>query len=119
MTTPLVECSFFLPVRRDANLSDGSLHSDSTWDWLDLELFTRFGGGTIAPGNYRGFYVDPDTKQKVDDESRRFIVAVPESETDRLRLFLQGVCVLFVQKCIYLSVAGRVEFVSPAGGPPP
>ena len=110
-----LECSFFVPVRRDSNLSDGAYHEDKTWDLLDLELFDRFGGGTMAPGLYRGFYMDPDTKQRVGDESHRFIVALPESELEQLRLFLRAVCVMFGQKCIYLSVAGRVEFIEAAG----
>ena len=85
---------------------------------LDMELFDRFGGGTAAPGKYRGFYTDPDTKQRVGDESFRFIVAVPEvRKLDRLRLFLSAVCVMFGQKCIYLSIAGRVESIGPAGSP--
>ena len=111
----IVECSFFVPLRRDANLSDGAVHPKEAWTLLDMEMFDRFGGGTTAPGKNRGFYTDPDTKQRVGDESRRFIVAVPEAELDRLRLFLSGVCVMFGQKCIYLSIAGRVEFIGPAG----
>src|SRR5689334_10211067 len=51
----LLECSFFIPLRRDANLSDGALHPREAWDWLDNELFVRFTGGTRAPGEYSGF----------------------------------------------------------------
>jgi hypothetical protein len=42
------ECSFLIPIRRDKNLSDGELHSQEVWDWLDDELFARFGGRTIG-----------------------------------------------------------------------
>jgi hypothetical protein len=31
-----------------------------------------------------------------------------------LRQLLQGVCDLFQQKCVYLNVAGHVEFVRPS-----
>ena len=110
-----VECSFFVPLKRDAILSDGALHESTVWEWLDNELFERFGGGTMAPGTYRGFYTDPDTQQRVGDESYRFIVALPESDADKLRKLLQAVCVLFAQKCIYLSIAGRVEFIAATG----
>ena len=48
----------------------------------------------------------------MDDESARFIVALPESQVDELRQLLVEACNRFYQKCIYLSVAGQVEFVN-------
>jgi len=111
MPGSLVECSFFIPLRRDANLSDGASHPQEAWEWLDDELFDRFYGRTVAPGTYHGFYVDPDTGERVADESYRYIVAVPKGEVNRLRSVLAAACVIFAQKCIYLSVAGKVEFV--------
>ena len=107
----VLECSFFIPIRRDANLSDGGPHSAEDWEWLNDELFGRFGGRTIAPGLYDGFYRDPDTKERVADESRNFIVAVSAPQLDELRAFLAEACVRFQQKCIYLSAAGEVEFI--------
>jgi hypothetical protein len=44
-------------------------------------------------------------------ESRRFIVAIPQSRLDELRLLLVEACTWFFQKCIYLNVAGEVEFI--------
>lgn len=108
---PLWECTFFIPVRRDGNLSDGQPHSTEAWEWLDSAMFDRFGGRTIAPGLYDGFYEDPDTKQRVPDKSRRFIVAVRQADLDDLRLFLGDARLVFQQKCIYLSIGGRVEFI--------
>jgi hypothetical protein len=108
---PLTECSFFIPIRRDAGLSDGELHSSDAWEWLDDELYAQFGARTIAPGYYEGFYQDPDTKKRVPDQSRKYIVAVTGSAVDQLRALLAKACVAFQQKCIYLSVAGQVEFV--------
>ena len=107
----IVECSFLIPIRRDANLSDGLPHSTDIWDQLDQAIFTRFGGLTYDPDVYRGAYRDPDTGERVDDESRRFIVAIPRSRLDELRQLLGEACGWFMQKCIYLSVAGEVEFV--------
>ena len=112
----IVECSFFIPLRRDANVSDGEAHPPEAWDWLDNELWHRFKGGSMAPGQYHGFYEDPDTGSRVDDESFRFIVAVPKQEVEGLRMLLSAACVIFAQKCIYLSVAGKVEFVGGAHG---
>jgi hypothetical protein len=110
---PLLECTFFIPVRRDENLSDGLTHDPETWDWLTTQLFIRFHGGTTAPGIYRGFYQDPDTHEQVADESYNYIVAIEESRVDELKQLLSAACALFQQKCIYLSVAGRVEFIGP------
>jgi hypothetical protein len=108
----IVECAFLIPIRRDVLLSDGETHSAETWDKLDDQLYSRFGGGTNAPGLYAGFYMDPDTGQRVSDESKRIIAAIPESRIDELRQLLVEACDWFQQKSIYLSVAGRVEFVS-------
>jgi hypothetical protein len=110
----VTECSFFVPIRRDANLSDGELQSTDAWDWLDDELFDRFSGGTIAPGLYSGFYRDPDTQERVSDESLKFIVAVAEDRLDEMRDLLTTACSKFQQKCIYLSVGGTVEFIEAA-----
>ena len=108
---PVLECSFLIPVRRDPHLSDGRLHDRVVWRWLRRELFVRFGGATLAPGRYSGFYTDPDTGEQVSDESRRYFVALPKERVRELRIFLKAVCVEFYQKCIYLNVAGRVELV--------
>ena len=112
--TRFSECTFFIPIRRDANLSDGELHSVEMWEWLDDELFERFGGRTIAPGLYEGFYRDPDTKERVPDQSRKYFVAVSGTRIRSLRDLLRDACTRFRQKCIYLSVAGEVEFIEAA-----
>ena len=109
-----IECSFLIPIRRDANLSDGKPHSRKLWVWLNRELEIRFEGWTVAPGRYEGFYRDPDTQERVSDESVKYIVAVRESSVRELRTLLSAACVLFQQKCIYLSVAGKVEFIEAA-----
>lgn len=84
-----------------------------TWIWLEKVLFADFAGGTVAPGNYQGFYEDPDTGEVVRDRSRKFIVAIPRDALGDLRNLLREACERFAQKCIYLSVAGQVEFVRP------
>jgi hypothetical protein len=107
----VVECSFFIPVRRDAILSDGQFHTAETVSWLDNELYLQFEGRTIAPGFYEGCYKDPDTGEQVTDQSRKYTVAMPRSQVDALRSLLSVACVLFQQKSIYLNVAGKVEFI--------
>ena len=81
------------------------------WEWLDDELFDRFSGRTIAPGLYDGFYRDADTGERVADASRKYVVAMTESQLEELRTLLAVVCVKFQQKCIYLSVADLFEFI--------
>jgi len=107
----IVECSFLIPVLRDNALSDGTEHSTEQWEWLTSELWDRFGGATESPGLYSGFYTDPDTGEKVTDESRRFTVAVSEQRLEDVRDLMREACQIFCQKCIYLSIAGKVEFI--------
>ena len=106
-----MECYFLVPLHRDSDLADGAPHLSYCWEWLDREILTRYQARTIAPGVYEGIYSDPDTGKPVQDQSRKFIVAMPRSRVDELRRLLVQVCVEFEQKCIYLCVAGKVEFV--------
>jgi hypothetical protein len=106
----LLECSFLIPIRRDRLLSDGKKHSKSAWAWLDDELFA-FGGATRATEHYVGFYLDRQTGEQVWDESIKYFAALPRRQVDQLRGLLRQTCGRFGQKCIYLSVAGSVEFV--------
>jgi hypothetical protein len=106
----LYECSFLIPIRRDHLLSDGKPHRKRVWAWLEAGL-VAFGGATRAPDLYEGWYFDPQTGQQVRDQSRKYFVALRRGQLDQLRGFLRLACREFQQKCIYLSVAGRVEFV--------
>ncbi len=108
---PLIECEFFIPIRRDKDLADGELHQTESWDWLTGELLERFTGMTLAPGFYEGAWKNPKTGAPVTDQSRKYTVALPESRLGDLRALLAGACGVFRQQCVYLSVAGRVEFV--------
>jgi len=53
--TPMLECSFLIPVRRDSKLSDGQAHDPAAWEWLDQRLFDLFAGGTLDRGPISGF----------------------------------------------------------------
>jgi hypothetical protein len=70
-----------------------------------------FGGRTIAPGLYEGFYADPDTGERVNDQSRKYIVAVPEDALEQLRVLMREARAVFRQKCIYLNIGGQVELI--------
>lgn len=109
----VLECSFLIPLRRDAEISDGELHAPQAWQWLRNELYSRFDGWTIAPGIYEGAWKNARTRQPIHDQTRRFIVALAEERVAELRQLLRDACEQFDQQCIYLSVAGEVEFVGP------
>jgi hypothetical protein len=106
----LLECTFLIPIRRDRNLSDGKRHNQAAWDWLENSL-SEFGGATRDAALQEGWYLDPDTGGRVTDLSRRYTVAVSRKGMGPLRAVLREACSVFRQKCIYLSVAGQVEFV--------
>lgn len=106
------ECTFLIPIHRDENFSDGQLHDAAEWDWLKEQMWKLFNTpGTLAPGLYEGGYIDPDMGERVLDQSRKFFVAVPERDVRKVQRMLMQACKVFGQKCIYLSVAGKVELV--------
>jgi hypothetical protein len=106
-----VECSFLIPIRRDQELSDGELHSVDAWNWLTDHLYELFKAWTRVPGLQRGVWESSKTGKPVPDQSRRYVVAVPPRRVAELRRLLTEACWVFHQQCIYLSVAGQVEFV--------
>jgi hypothetical protein len=59
-----------------------------------------------------GSYTEEATGRRVHDESRRYTVAIPEAKVEALRGLLRKAANTFDQKCLYLSVAGTVEFVT-------
>jgi len=109
----MVECHFLIPLRRDAEIADGEPHDLKDWDWLELQIQHLFGFWTVAPGYYHGAWMSPRTGQLITDQSRRFILALPENDIDSLRNLLKLVCRVFPQQCVYLAIAGKVEFVEP------
>ncbi len=113
MAKRLLECSFLIPVFRDKGLSDGKPHRRTAWKWLDNQLM-KYEGATRALELYEGWYPDPETGKRVVDRSRRFWVALSAEGVRRLRRLLIEACRVFLQKSIYLSIAGRVEFVRKA-----
>ncbi len=119
MKEKLAECSFLIPMVRD---SDRKPHPIETWWAFQEELRTAWPEGHTGPEwAYRdvrpisGEYRDSGTGRVVRDVSRRFTLAVPESRVGALRSILADAARRFDQKAIYLSVAGVVEFVVPAG----
>jgi hypothetical protein len=122
MGNEIVECSFLIPIVRD---SDKAKHRPLAWRLLVDELRRVFPQGHSGP--QMAFYLDcellpgqwvDDAEHRVNDISRRYVVAIPPSRLHDLRSLLRRAANTFVQKAIYLSVAGRVEFVTarPADG---
>ena len=84
------------------------------------EIRRVFPAGHSGPETfYRGDALLPSEFEEkpgappISDTSRRYILAIPESKVNDLRLLLKMAAHTFDQQAIYLSVAGTVEFVIP------
>src|SRR5690349_11133269 len=106
----LWECEFLIPIRRDVEISDGELHTPDAWDWLEDELMTAFDGWHVLSEPGRGAWRSGAGKVNL-DLSYRYTAAITKRQLGDLRAILRAACVRFAQQCIYLSVAGAVEFV--------
>ncbi len=62
----------------------------------------------MVPGEYE----DRPDEPPISDTSRRYLLAIPESKVDDLRLLLRKAANTFDQLAMYLSVKGYVEFVN-------
>ena len=91
----IVECSFLIPVYRDANLSDGRLHLYEAWEWLDDKLFEVFGGRTLAPGLH-GFLPRPgyrrEGERQVVQVHRRGTPKQPQTATNAVVGGMRSLC---------------------------
>ena len=95
----------------DKYVGNGRLHPATRWTRFQRKLYTAFGAWTVAPGNYKGSYKDPDTGLQISELSRKYILAVPKKYLRRLKDFLKEEGVIFRQKCIYFEAAGKVELL--------
>ncbi len=115
MPEKLLECAFLIPLVRD---SDRQPHEALAWKLLQDALFDLCGGYTGAETMCRlassvsGAYEEDGTSRRVEDQSLRYLVAVPKSRLAELRKLLRRAANTFDQKSVYLSVAGYVEFVN-------
>ncbi len=109
----MVECAILIPTLRDSEISDGEPHGVAAWQWLEERILERFGGFTIAPGEYPGIWKSALTSSRVSDRSKKYYVAIAMTKVDELRAIVREACVVFQQQCLYLSVAGHVEFIEP------
>jgi len=117
MKRKLVECHFIIPIRKD---TDRKLHQPISWKLLSNELRNTFPKGHSGPEilykdveTVKGEYEEDFTKRIVSDQSRRYTIAIPIKETEKLRKLLSKAANTFDQKAIYLSITGRVEFIEP------
>lgn len=114
----IIECSFLVPIRRNSNRRR---HRPMMWALLTNALRRTFGGfsGPRRIFAFRGIdtvageWTDSRTGRTVKDQSRQFVVALPEEKLDDLRALLRKAAHSFDQEEIYLSVRGEVEFVKP------
>ena len=109
--TKFIQTSFLIPLYEDKDVGNGRLHPATRWIRFQRKLYVDFRAWTLAPGNYKGSYKDPDTGLEVVDLSRKYILAVPKKELRRLKDFLKEEGVIFRQKYIYFEAAGKVELL--------
>ena len=89
------------------------------WNRLQDVLYKTFRGNTGPESIYRSVKAVPgeyrdDEQQRIEDESFRYIVAVPEDRLDELRAILGRAANSFDQESIYLcGPGGLVEYVRP------
>ncbi len=100
-----------MPIREDANVGNGELHSHDKWEWLREELYARFGGWNIAPNLYPGGWIDPETGERIEDESRKHFVDFKREDLNKMRRFIKKVAIVFKQKCIRFEHEGEVEYI--------
>lgn len=119
MDEPLLECSFPIPIVRDG---DRQAHQPHAWDDLTIELrnlaksYPRGHQGPktvfhweedVTPGEYE----ESSTSGVTRDESRKYWIALPADKVEDLRAMLRRAANTFDQRAMYLSVAGKVEFI--------
>lgn len=116
MDERLVQCEFFVPIVRN---SDKKPHQPTAWMALGSEIRRVFPAGHSGPETfYRGDslvpgeYEDRPQEPPIQDESRRYLLAIPETKLDDLRQLLRKAANTFDQKAMYLAVKGDVEFVT-------
>lgn len=109
-------CSFLVPLIGDTSRQP---HSLLLWRLLQDKLIKAFGGitGPEPVLYYRslspvpGSWLPEESPEPVEDESRRYTVAVPEGQVEQLRSILRKVGNSFDQRAIYLEVKGVVEIL--------
>jgi len=107
----LIQASFLIPLHEDKDIGNNKLHPVTRWVQFQRKLYAVFGAWTMAPGDYKGIYKDPQTGMEVKDISRKYILAIPKKDLKRLKEFLKREGVIFRQKWIYLEAAGKVELL--------
>jgi hypothetical protein len=118
MEERLVQCEFFVPIVRN---SDKKPHQPSAWMALGNDIRRMFPAGHSGPETfYRGDtlvpgeYEDGADEPPIQDESRRYLLAIPETRVDDLRQLLRKAANTFDQKAMYLAVMGVVDFIAGA-----
>lgn len=111
-----VEARFFIPWLTRA----GERHRPSTVEWLEREVLNLFGGLTgpvyflRLREPHQGGYID-SAGQLHQELSVEYVVALPVERLAWLRALLEQAAHSdwFDQECIYLSLGGEVELISP------
>lgn len=114
----LVTCWFVIPIVRNSNRN--KKHPPVLWRLLEDALCREISSGLTGPRTFFG-YEDVELlpgvwipeRKRIEDESRKYTVFVPESRIEQLRSLLKRAANSFDQLSIALDVRGDPEFVVP------
>ena len=106
-----IQTTFLVPVREDKDFGSGKKHSDWNWTHLEDELYERFGGWTRSNNLYPGGWVNPQSKMRIEDISRKYFVDLKRKDLGKLVSLLCRISCLFEQNCIRLESDGKVQYI--------
>jgi len=106
-------CTFLVPLVRD---SDRQPHPPVLWRLLQDALLDAFAGLSgpetvmyVGREAVEGAWFPGIDEAPVEDQSRKYTVAIPEEQVDELRALLRRAGNSFDQRAMYLEVAGYAE----------
>lgn len=103
------ECVFLIPLVRD---SDRRPHQPIVWDLLRNALRREFEAFHFDVATVPGEWISSDDPGNVvEDQCRKFTVAIPQDRVDELRRVLRRAGNSFDQREVYLAVAGYAELL--------
>jgi hypothetical protein len=105
----IIQTSFLLPIREDEEFGDGNIHPEWKWSSFQEKLYDQFGGWTMSDNLYLGGWINPKSKERVRDISRKYFVDVKRKDFGKLISLLSSNASIFLQNCIRLEYEGKIQ----------
>ena len=106
-----IQTSFLIPISEDKDFGEGEIHLDWKWSYLESELYEKFGGWTMANNLLRGGWVNPKSKERIEDISRKYFVDIKRKDFSKLVSLIGIFTGIFKQNCIRLECDRKVQYV--------